>query len=72
MNSVKIAVQKLKQINWVYQEVDDASIDEAAKKIIEVASDTTSTMFEKATDDDIAGFQAYTIRNLDNRLSTRL
>ena len=41
------------------------------KKIIEVAGDTTSTMLEKATDDDIAGFQAYTIRNLDNRLCSK-
>ena len=28
-------------------------------------------MLEKATDDDIAGFQAFTIRNLDNKLSTQ-
>ena len=27
-------------------------------------------MLEKATEDDIAGFQAFTIRNLDNKLST--
>ncbi len=27
-------------------------------------------MLEKATADDIAGFQAFTIRNLDNNLST--
>ena len=27
-------------------------------------------MLEKATDDDIAGFHAFTIRNLDNKLST--
>ena len=49
--------------------VDD-SVDEAAKRVIEVTNGTSSTMLEKATDDDIAGFQAFTIRNLDNKLST--
>ena len=71
VNSIKLAVQKLKEINWLYKDVNNASIDEAPKKVIEVASDTTSTMLEKASDKDIAGFQAYTIRNLDNRLSTK-
>lgn len=28
-------------------------------------------MLEKVSDNDIAGFQAYTIRNLDNQLSTK-
>ena len=49
--------------------MDDDSVDEAAK-VIEVTNGTTSTMLEKTTDDDIAGFQAFTIRNLDNKLST--
>ena len=30
----------------------------------------SSTMLEKASVDDIQGFQAFTIRNLDNKLST--
>ena len=50
--------------------MDDDSVEEAAKKVIEVTNATSSTMLEKATDDDIAGFQAFTIRNLDNKLST--
>ena len=50
--------------------MDDDSVDEAAKKVIEVINGTSGTMVEKATDDDIAGFQAFTIRNLDNKLST--
>ena len=50
--------------------MDDDSIDEVAKKVIEVTNDTTSTMLEKPTDDNIAGFQTFTIRNLDNKLST--
>ena len=70
INRVKAAIQKLKESNWLYKEVDDDSVDEAAKKVIEVTNGTSSTMLEKATDDDIAGFQAFTIRNLDNKLST--
>ena len=45
-------------------------MDDAAKDIIEVVNNTTSQMLEKATESEIAGFQAYTIRNLDNKLST--
>ena len=51
--------------------MNDDSVDDAAKKVIEVTNSATSTMLEKATDDDIAGFQAFTIRNLDNKLSTQ-
>ena len=36
-----------------------------------MVSKASSTMLEKATDDDVAGFQYYTIRNLDNKLSTQ-
>ena len=45
-------------------------MDDAAEEIIEVVNNTTSQMLERATASDIAGFQAYTIRNLDNKLST--
>ena len=68
VNHVKAAIRKLKESNWLYKEVNDDSVDNAAKKVIEV---TNSAMLEKATDDDIAGFQAFTIRNLDNKLSTQ-
>ena len=69
VNRVKAAIQKLKESNWLYKEVDD-SVDEAAKKVIEVTNGTSSTVLEEATDDDIGGFQAFTIRNIDNKLST--
>ena len=55
---IKTAVQKLTEINLLYKNVD------------EVINSTSSTMLEKATKEDIVGFQAYTIRNLDNKLST--
>ena len=70
VNAVKSAIQTLKQTNWLYVDVDDASVDEAATKVIEVVTNASSTMLEKASVDDIQGFQAFTIRNLDNKLST--
>ena len=70
VNRVKAAIQKLKKSNWLYKEVDDDSVDEAAKKVIEVTNSTTSAMLEKASENDTAGFQAFSIRNLDNKLST--
>ena len=70
VNRVKTAIQKVKGSTWLYKEVDDDSVNEVAKKVIEATNGTTSTMLEKATDNDIAGFQAFTIRNLNNKLST--
>ena len=67
---VKAAVQKLREFNWLYSEVKDDSIDEISKKVIEIANNTSSTMLDKADEHDISGFQAFTIRNLDNKLST--
>ena len=71
VNQVKQALHKLKQINWLYKNVHKDSVDEAAKQVIEVVSSTSSTMLEKATADEIDAFQAYTIRNLDKKLSTQ-
>ena len=65
---VKTAIKTLKEINWLYKDVDVESVDEAAKRVIEVTDSASSTMLQKASTDDIAGFQAYTIRSLDNKL----
>ena len=66
INKVKRAVDKLKQINWLYKDVRADAIDETSKQVVEVANSATSTMLAKADEADIAGFQAYTVRNLDN------
>ena len=58
MLTAKIAAQKLKETNWLYKNVDDKSVDEAAKQVIEVISNTSSTMVEKASA-NIVAFQAY-------------
>ncbi|KAL5505298.1 hypothetical protein EMCRGX_G006706 [Ephydatia muelleri] len=72
VNAVKLAIQQLKEINWLYKNVDDASLDEAAKNIVEVVDQASSIMLEKASTDDVAALQAYTIRSLDQQGSTKL
>ena len=71
VNHVKAALEKLKAINWIYKNLDENCIDEIGKKaVIETVSSASSTVLEKATDEDIAGFQSYTIRNLDTQQVT--
>ena len=70
VDHVKTAVQKLREINWLYSEVKDESVDKVSEKVIEIANNATSTMLDKADKHDISGFQAFTIRNLNNKLST--
>ena len=61
VDNVKTAVQKLREINWLYSEVKDDSVDVS----IEIADNASSTMLDKADEHDISGFQTFTIRNLD-------
>ena len=68
VNHVKNAVRTLKLCNWLYNDVHKESVDEATKHIIEVTNAATTGMLEKATKDDVATFQAYTIKNLDSKL----
>ena len=70
VDHVKTAVHKLREINWLYSEVKDDSVNEVSKKVIEIANNASSTMLEKVDEHDISGLQAFTIRNLDNKLST--
>ena len=70
VNRVKKAVDKLKEINWLYEDVSDDAVDDSTRQVIEVVNSTTSIMLEKADESDIAGFQAYTVRSLDNKLPT--
>ena len=67
---VRAAVQKLKQINWLYANIDDGSVDDASRRIVESVSDTTSTMLAKVTADDVKSFQSYTITRLDQKQSS--
>ena len=53
INVVKAALVKLKEINSLYKNVDDKSLEEATKKVVETIDNTSSTMLEKATKEDI-------------------
>ena len=66
VNDVKAAITKLKEINPFYKHVDDKSLDSSVREVVEVAA----TMLEKATDEDVAGLQYYTIRDLNKKLPT--
>ena len=70
VNKIKAALRKLKEINLLYRSVDDDSIDESSKNVIQVVSNTTCKMLEKANDQDLEGLSAYTIRNLDSKIVT--
>ena len=63
---VKKVQDKLKDINWLY---DDESLDDVAKKVVETANSATSTMVEEATDEEILGFQSYAIQNMNSNLN---
>ena len=62
-------IVELKKINWLYKDVNDDCIDEVTKEVVEEVNKATSTMLEKAIKEDVAGFQCYTIRNMDNQQS---
>uniref|UniRef100_A0A1X7VA02 Uncharacterized protein n=1 Tax=Amphimedon queenslandica TaxID=400682 RepID=A0A1X7VA02_AMPQE len=69
VNKIKAALRKVK-INWLNRNVDDDSIDESSKNVIQVVSNTTSKMLEKANNQDLEGLSAYMIRNLDIKILT--
>ena len=60
----------MKTCNWLYRDVLEQCIDESTKHIIEVSNNATTKMLKKASPDEVDAFQAYTIRNLDNKVST--
>ena len=65
VDALRNALRKLRDINWVYWDIDEDSLDDASRRIIESVSDTTSTMLQKVSDDDVSSYQSYTIRRLD-------
>ena len=62
VNRDKAAIWKLKDIN---REVTGESVNEAAKQVVEVTNNTTSTMLVKMR---LLGSSRFMIRNLDNKL----
>ena len=65
VDKLKGALRTLKNINWLYADLDENSLDDASRRVIESVSDTTNTMLEKVSVEDISSYRAYTIRRLD-------
>ena len=55
------AIKKLKGTYWLYQEVDEHSVNDVARQVIETVDTTTSTKLAKATKEDVSEFQSYII-----------
>ena len=70
VNQIKAAVSKLRRINCLYKNIHEDTVDEAVREVVEVVKNTTSTMLEKATKEDIADMHCYTIRNLNSKQFT--
>ena len=68
VNDIKGAVKKLKDTNWLYKNIDENSVNNAANKAIEAVSNTMSSLIEKSSSADIAELEAYTIRCMDEKL----
>ena len=59
VDNVRHVVDKLRDINWLYQTLDESSVDEATKKTIKVVSNASNP---RASVDDVNG---YTIHKMD-------
>ena len=70
VNHVKAAISTLRSCNWLYRDIPEECIDETTKHIIEVTNNASTKMLEKVSPEEVDAFQSYTIRNLDNNLST--
>ena len=61
----------MKNTNWLCGYLDEISLDDALRRVIESVSDTTSTMLENVSVEDISLYQAYTIRRVDQCQSSQ-
>ena len=69
VNHVKTAIRKLRSCNWLYRDVHEKCIEESTKHIIEVSNNASTEMLKKVSPHEVDAFQAYTITNLDSKLS---
>ena len=59
VDKLKGALRTLKNINWLYADLDENSLDDALRRVIESVSDATSTMLEKVSVEDISLYCAH-------------
>ena len=69
IKKIKAALNKLKEVNWLYRNVKLDSVEESAEKdlVIEETSSTSSEMVRRVKNkaEYTAGLQAYTVRTLN-------
>ena len=73
INKVKAALTKLKEINWLYGNIQPDKVEKSTEDlVIEVANSAISEMIEKVQNKSeyIAGLQAYTVRSMDKYVPT--
>ena len=63
-------MEKLKDTNWFYKNVDKSSVDEGAKKVVEVVNSASNPILQRASEEDVHGLQAYTIHKMDQYMPT--
>ena len=62
------ALRKLKDMNWVYADIDKASLNDAARhNMIECVNDTSSTILHKVSDGDVSSYQSHRIRRQEQK-----
>jgi len=71
VNGVKETVRCLKQINWLYKSIDEDSVNYAAKTAFEAIGHTSSTLLEKASEQDVLALDHYTIRQMSQFTTAR-
>ena len=70
VNALRASLRKLKEINWLYKQVPSDCIDDVARQVVETVDSTTSTMIVKASKEDVASYNSYTIRCMNEVQST--
>ena len=70
VDELNAAVMQLKASNWLYENVDENSLDDTSRHLIETVSETTSTMLEKVSTDEVSSYQSYTVRQLNSKQSS--
>ena len=56
VDELKAAVMQLKASNWLYKNLDENSLDDTSRHIIETVSKTNSTMLEKVNTDEVSSY----------------
>ena len=69
VDNVKEAVQRLKEINWLYKNTDEVCVGDVIKTIFyETFRETSNKLLEKAIEQDILALDHYTIHHISESM----